>query len=476
MLGRNFVSSNCVFAITKCDGLRDEKCEELKNSLRRACEGSKLMIGKDQIVCVGDYHDPEKNAVWVEKLMDTVGDNVDYNADKKDYTYFKPMMDEMLRCANQLQDGMDSHAYQSAKPCELYLPLKKALYEAELRLESKLDAECISTQKIVASEFAKVFDGIDKKHKRKKKFFFFNKSFSELEEDRDVIEAACVKCLKDKSSGKTLFISNVGKNLTTGEERKRLCENHDNMLQMCVTSEDAVVSKQEQMMYINDSARFYLDARVKNMLPLPANVHANEKAIAGLIATEFEGFFLGALAGNAQLEKAQLRSSSIAPVLREAGAKRGGAMNAATVIAMADLLDGKPDILQSAVSLFVKDPEKVGAIVSAGCGAAAVAIAVVAVAKKGIAAYNENIRAQNAVGEAWKYALLNAVEEQKNSCLDSFHQAGEKLLEHIEDVHRKRKGIDDEHRRIAAAEYAISDIRALVNQISDKYASALEAR
>ena len=124
----------------------------------------------------------------------------------------------------------------------------------------------------------------------------------------------------------------------------------------------------------------------------------------------------------------------------------------------------------------MKDPEKVGAIVSAGCGAAAVAIAVVAVAKKGIAAYNENIRAQNAVGEAWKYALLNAVEEQKNSCLDSFHQAGEKLLEHIEDVHRKRKGIDDEHRRIAAAEYAISDIRALVNQISDKYASALEAR
>ena len=476
LLGLNFSPTNCVFAITKCEDVDEEECEELRVTLSSVCKERQLKIGLNQIVCVGDYDPPSKHAIWVDKLMDTVGDNVDYNADKKDYTYFKPMLEEMLRCTKRLEEQMDTLEYRSESSSPLYLPLKKALEEAESRLENKMDLECENTQKIVSKAFAKAFDGIDNKQKKKKKLLFFNKSFSDLERDRDVIEQVCLKCLKDEMSGKSLFITNVGKSLTNGEERKRLCEVHNNMSLQCVSSDSMVVTAEQRMQYINESARFYLDASVQNLPMLAPELHVEEKAIAGLIATEFEGFFLGSLAGDMQLEKVQIRSSSVAPALKHVAATKNKNWNPATIITMADLLDGKPDILESVVSLFVKDSEKVGDIVSAGCGAAAVAIAVVAASKKGIAAYNESVRAQNTVGEAWKYALLNAVEEQKNSCLDSFHQAGEKLLEHLDEVHRMREHIGDIQRRITEARYAISDIRSLVNQINDKYAASLEAR
>lgn len=476
LLGNNFVPTNCVFAITKCDGLDEVDCKELRISLNKVCEDNHLKIGMNQIVCVGDYDQPEDNKKWVELLLDTIGDNIDYTADKKDYTYFAPMIEEMLSCANKLDEQLSSLEFRSETSSPLYQPLKEALNIAELQLEKKLDLECDKTKRTVASNFATAFDAVDNKHKKSKKFFFFDKSFADKERDRDVIEQVCVKCLRAENSSKTLFITNVGKNLSTGEERTRLCNAHNDLYLQCADDKQTMVTAEQRMRLINESARFYLDATIEK-LPAPVgNIQPDAKVLARLIATEFEGFYIGSLRGDVRLEDVPIRSSSVTPVLKSVAATRGSGLSAAKIITMADLLDGKPDILQSAVSLFVKDSEKVAEIVSAGCGAAAVAIAVVATAKKGISFYNENIRAQNAIGEAWKNALLNAVEEQKNSCLDSFHQASEKLLEHIEQVHRIRNRIGDKQQRITEAKYAISDIRYLVNTINDKYAYAVEAR
>lgn len=475
MLGKNFISKNCVFAITKCDGLDDDDCEELRNSLRTACMDNQLEIGINQIVCVGDYGNAEDNLQWIEQLLDTVGDNIDYTADKKEYTYFKPMTNEMLGCARELASQLDTLEFDTKSSSPIYVPLKDALDKAESELEKKLETLCEQTKKDVAIEFAEAFDAVDNRHKRKKVFFFFEKTFSQKERDRDAIEKACIGCLKAPNSKESRFIVNVRNSLAAGDERARLCAAHDAKYAQCVTGDMAMVTPEQQRALINGSARFYLDAGVKNLPEAVGGAVPENKAIAQLIALEFEGFFIGALGGKVRMDDMALRSGSVTPVLKAVTAKWTG-MDAAKVITMADLLDGKPDILNGVVSLFIKDAEVAAKVVSTGCCAAAIAVAVVAVAKKGISFYNEDVRAQNAVGEAWKNALMNAVEEQKNSCLDSFHLAGEKLLEHVDQVHRTREHIADTQRRIAEAKYAVSDIRDLVDTINDKYARTLESK
>ena len=161
-----------------------------------------------------------------------------------------------------------------------------------------------------------------------------------------------------------------------------------------------MVTPEQQRALINGSARFYLDAGVKNLPEAVGGAVPENKAIAQLIALEFEGFFIGALGGKVRMDDMALRSGSVTPVLKAVTAKWTG-MDAAKVITMADLLDGKPDILNGVVSLFIKDAEVAAKVVSTGCCAAAIAVAVVAVAKKGISFYNEDVRAQNAVGEAF---------------------------------------------------------------------------
>ena len=429
-LGRNFNPNNCVFAITKTEGASAERCSQLRDSLRTACEAAGLKVGNGRIVCTGNFRDPKNNDPWIETLLDAAGDSIDYTAEKKDYIYFQPMLTEMWECAQQLQKQVELAQFKATSSSHIYEPLKKALEDAESHLGKALDEVCDSTKKEVSKQFVAAFDAVDAKHKKNKKWFFLEKKYAEIEQDRQVLERACMRCLTDPNSGKSVFVKKAGEMLNHGAERTRLLTAHDEQYEKCIGGQLAELNER-QMQVVNDSARFFLDPAMKS-IPHLSDVHQPElSAIANLIATEFEGFYIGMLGGDVRIDSVPLRVTSMGTIMREAKQTRRGT-TAAAFLTMADLLDGKADILEGAVSLFVNDPAKVGAVVSAGCTAAAAAIAVVVAARKGIAVYNHQIRSQNAVGEAWRYALLNAVDEQKNDCLDSFREAGEKLLNYVD--------------------------------------------
>lgn len=471
ILGKNFVPENCIFTITKCDGLDEKQCNELKESLKEICIDSDIVTGSDQIVCTGEHSNDTLNDKWKQELFDAIGNKIDYNAAKKSYLYYRPMVDEMCACADMIKDSLNVAKISADTNSPIYDELKKALEKTEMRLEEKLNEQCLIAQNTVSKKFAKVYDNIDNKYKKSKKLLFLNKSYYELDSDRRYIESQVKECLF-VSSKRSVFIDNVCNNLAAGENAKLLCETHTDLLTNSINGEIATTDIEKRTGLTNETLRFYLDPSVKNLPAFPDNCTPDTNSITNLISTEMEAFFLGSLKGNIHPDKLEIKTSGVSAALKSASYLPKSDNTLFKAVTLLDLLDGKSDMLTSMISVFSAGSTAATAA-SVACGVVAIAGIVAIAAKKGIDIYNANMSAVNSVGETWNFALMHAVEEEKNNCLDIFHDAADNLLDYVQQVHRERMGIGDAERRINEARYAVADIEKLADTLNDKYADVL---
>ncbi|MBQ3007162.1 MAG: hypothetical protein IJD78_06335 [Clostridia bacterium] len=477
ILGKNFVPGNCIFAITKCDGLDDVQCSELKESLKEICLDSEIAIASDQIICTGEYRNAEMNDKWKQEIVDAIGSRIDYNAAKKSYLYYRPMVDELCECANMIDDSLNTAKISTYSDSPIYDELKASLEKTEEILERKLDEQCSYAQKTVSDKFAEVYGGIDDKYKKSKKLLVFNKSYSELADDRRYIEEQVKECLFDENKN-SVFRAKVFENLCSKEKVNLLCETHTDLMNGGIEGEIAEKDAQKCVEMTNETLRFYLDPSIKNLPAFPDNRTPDKKLLADLISNEMEAFFLGSFKGNINPDKLGIKTSGVAVALKSATYLPKSNNPLLKAVTMLDLLDGKSDMLASMMSVFNKGSAAAGEATAAGaasvaCGVVAIAGIVAIAAKKSVDIYNANISAVNEIGETWNHALMHAVEEEKNNCLDVFHAAADNLLDYVQQVHRERMGIGDTERRINEAKYAVADIKKLANTLNDKYADVL---
>lgn len=482
MLGENFNPRNCIFAISKCDTKDADQSAETQESLYAICKEKGLNIDKNQIVCTGEYRKEEQNEAWKNKLLEAVDTYVDFESAQKTYRYYKPMMDEILTCADQLEISLRNVQIDNETLPDIYGLLKDALDAEENRFEEKLSAACNNAQAIVRDNFRVAYGQIDKSHKKTKKFIFFQKSYEELYDDRAAIRKECEKCLI--SGNRSVLMAKYAD--VVANDKPRLAQTYNDHLLNCVpggkensnllpqqitsdAKQTALQLKPAQIQAENNRLiREYIDPLAK-IAPTHDRLFFPEKtAVAQVIGTEFSAMFDGMLLGQVNISNIPIRTSGVYSTMSAISATHTPNTSVAKAITLLDLLDGKADILESAVSVFTDGSD---AEISAACGAVGIAIAVVAVAKKGLDLYNANVLAQNALGAAWENALMNAVEEQKNVCLDNFNEAKKAFLEYIVRVHRVKRGIDEQQQRVASASYAVSNIKQLAARFDDRYAA-----
>lgn len=472
-LGKNFTPHNCVFAVTSCDGLSEQACNELVQTLISSCHDCGLPINEEQIICTGEYRTEQENSVWKEKLTNAIDSYLDFRSAQKAYYYFLPMMEEIQSQADQLKDAIDTTAFTTQDEALLYAHLKKALKAEEKKLECFLDDACACAQEKVADRFAVEYGKIPGKYKTNKKLLLFNKRYEEIAEARKYVRQRALATLTNSESGKSELIHQVCVNLPTSAFYAS-AENHPTLL-LGSTEEGTQLTAEERkdnLSLCNQTIRSYLDSKA----PRVSNTQFPETKIAPIIANEFSISFLSMLIGNLDPSELPLRTEGIQATMKAIQKKAPRKTNIASAIALVDMLDGKSDIMRSVVNVFVSNAEKAAEVASIASGWAIVAVATVAVAKKGLDAYNQVIANQNAVGETWEYALKNAIEEQKHNTLDSFREAADKLLAHVQRTHEIRMQIDEQSCRITDAKYALADITGLLNSFYDKYADMVETR
>lgn len=472
-LGKNFTPHNCIFAITSCDGLSEEACIEQVETLIKACEDCGIGIQKEQIVCTGEYRTEEENALWKERLIDGIDRYLDYSSAKKEYLYFRPMMDEIVEQARQMGALLEIIQCTSDDDSPLYPELKKALKKAEDNMEIYLETASVDAQQAIADRFARTYGQIPDKHKKSKKFLLFNKRYEEIVEDRSYIRKKALATLKNPKTGDSELVYQIAQKLHSSSYYLE-AQQHPQLL-ASVGGEIAQKTQaeiQERAVLCNTAVRAYLDSSA----PMVTLDDVSLNHMSNVVANEFNTYFLSAVVGNLDLSKVPLRTEGIQATM--ARLEKIGKRQTSIVpfVGLADLLDGKCDIIQVVTNAFVSDPKKAAEIASVAGGYAVIAIAAVALAKKGLDMYNQSVTRQNAIGEAWEYALRNAVEEQKNNLIDSFREAADNLLEHVQRVHHERNGTDAMRSRIVAAKYALADITALSNSFNDKYAATLATR
>lgn len=467
MLGKNFNPRNCIFVISKCDTKSEQQCHDMKDSLHAICAENGVTIEKQQVVCVGEYPDEQNMDSWKERLLDAIEVHFDYNAAQKDYRYFRPMIDEILECAERVGRALSGVEVELDSLPPVYEELKIALDEAEANFEKQLNIACAEAKQQVLKNFEKAYAKIESKHKSNKKFLIINKKYEEIRESQRIIEENSKACLQagDRSVLISVYSDKVG------SKKQELQEGYNALLLECNQNKTELLPVKELQAESNKAIRYYLDVR-EDVLPVHATAyHPDTASLAKMMAMEFSTFFNGMLIGNVDLSAVPIRTAGAYSSMNTAIMRGNHGTSIAKAITLIDLLDGKSDILQSVVSLFVKEGAE--AAVSAACGVAGVAIAVVAAGKKGLDFYNDSIKAQNAVGEAWEKALMNAVEEQKNSCLDSFHDAAQEVLKYVCRVHNARKHVGEQQQRVAAATYAIADIKQIAARFDDRYAMTI---
>ena len=467
ILGKNFNPRNCIFAISKCDTKSEQQCQDMKDSLHAICVENGVAIEKQQVVCVGEYLDEQSRKKWKESLLDAIEAHFDYNAAQKDYRYFRPMIDEILECADRVSRALSSVEVKLDSLPPIYEELKIALDEAEAAFEEQLNIACAEAKQQVLKNFEKAYAKIDSKHKSNKKFLIINKKYEEIRESQRIIEENSKACLQ--SGDRSVLISAYSNKV--GSKKQELQEGYNALLLECNKNKTELLPVKDIQAESNKEIRKYLDVRAPFTPVHEATYYPDTTSIAKVIAMEFSTFFDGMLVGNVDFSAVPIRTAGVYSSMNAAIMRGNHGTSLAKAITLIDLLDGKSDILQSVVSLFVKEGAE--AAVSAACGVAGVAIAVVAAGKKGLDFYNDSIKAQNAVGEAWEKALMNAVEEQKNSCLDSFHDAAQEVLKYVCRVHKARMNVGEQQQRVAAATYAIADIKQIAAHFDDCYAMTI---
>lgn len=335
-----------------------------------------------------------------------------------------------------------------------------------------MNTACTAAKLEVEKRFRDVYGDIPGKYKTNKRLLFFNKKYETVAADRNYIREKALETLRDPSSGSSELIHQVQAALPTSSFHKK-AEAHP--LLLTGREENTAMSieeQQKQVMLCNQVVRGYLDSNA----PRVESVKCDDSRAVEIVTNEFNTYFLSVLVGNMDPKAVPLRTGALqksVDALRKKGSRK---MDLASTIALVDLLDGKAEIMQTVTNLFVKDAEKAAVIASAAAGWAVVAVAAVAVAKQGLDLYNQVIDNQNAIGETWEYALINALEEQRNNILDSYREAADKMLEHVQRVHEVRVGVVAERSRITDAKYALANIAAFSNSFHDQYAYILEKR
>lgn len=471
ILGENFTPQNCIFAISKCDTKLQQEVLELKEELLSICKEKRLNIGTDQVVCVGEYIQAEKNELWKKEILNAIESHVDFNASLKEYRYYKPMVREILDCADRIGKAITAIEVKYLDTIPLYEELEKALLAEGKAFEERLETACKDAKKKVRKEFADAYETIPNKHKSKKKFFFLEKKYGEIVKSQDYIEEKSHACLKE--NGKSVLCSVYQQ---TGEVwRKGLPQEYKELLLSGIKTEieangaDEIMEKAHGLLW--EAMEKYFDKRT-----LPDPIHDgkesiyDKKTIAAIVAKEFAAFFDGALINGVNTDSIPIRTAGVAATMNAIRGKRNFKTDIVKVIGLIDLLDGKSDILEAMVGVFYSGGK---ALVSKASGIAAIAIAVVSLGKGCLDYYNGTVRANVALGEAWERALMNAVEEQKNACLDAFEEASQKLLDYISDVHRSRYKLAASEQRIHAATYAVANVKYLMTHFDDRYARSI---
>lgn len=472
MLGKNFSPHNCIFAITSCDGISEQNCSEMVETLLTSCDECGLTIHKRQIVCTGEYRTKEENQRWHSEIVDAIENYLDYNSAKKTYDYFLPMIEEIETHATRLRTVLDAKALTAGEQAPHYALLKEALEQSEKELEQFMDTACTKAKQEVAERFQTAYGNIPGKYKTSKRMLFFNKKYETIAADRNYVREQALETLRNPSSDSSELIHQVQAALPASSFHKN-AESHP--LLLTGREENTAMSieeQQKQVMLCNQVVRGYLDSNV----PRIESVKCGDLRAVQIVTNEFNTYFLSMLVGNIDPKAVPLRTGGLQKSVDALQKKGSRKIDLASTIALVDLLDGKSDIMQTVTNLFVKDAEKAAVVASAAAGWAVVAVAAVAVAKKGLDLYNQVVDNQNAIGETWEYALMNAVEEQRNNILDSYREAADKMLEHVQRVHEERMGVDAERSRIMDAKYALANIAAISNSFHDQYADILEKR
>lgn len=475
MLGEKFDPSNCVFAITKGDTSTAEEQAETKESLLQVCRECGLDILSDQVVSTGIYQTDEENDVWMENLFDAIGREglLNYESTKREHLFYKPMVDEMLFCAQKLENSLNVYKNIEQTPNPLYDELKKALSEMGIYLEREMNVVCAEVKKEAKKNFVEKskHDKELKKHIKIKKFLVLKKSYAQEYEDKEAIARVCNDCLTTASQ-KSLFVERATQRL--------LSESNKDMIKdkfvLCIngTNENNTQNSEtvdEDQKLLNEYVKYALISRNGNLPSYPDNGVLCEAISASMYAS-----FCNILQTRFDCETLDIKTNNIKSALASAEKIKAKGGEATAALGAFDLLDGKADIIDGIISLFIEGGEIAAETTAIINAVAAAAIVVAVAAKKGINYYNANVERKKVILEAWENSLLNAVDEQKNNWLDIYDEACKNLLDHIQKLHNKRNNLGETQQRIANAQYAIADIRDLANRLNDQYADKLEEK
>ncbi|MBQ6936680.1 MAG: hypothetical protein IJN49_09060 [Clostridia bacterium] len=479
LLNNNFNLSNLVFAITKCDTASIGNKEEMVTSLIEACEDSGLPISKNNIVTTGLYKDDAENEKWIQEFADVINTEgvLDFDSARRNYLYYRPMVDEMLYCAEVLEKELEIKSISTETESPIYQELKNTLEKKEEELDDLLSDAVKTAQKRAEDKFASESEKIDKKHLKSKKFLLFNKNYKDNYEDRQAISKVCSECLID-SNGKSFFIEEVRKKVMEPNIKDSLVQNFNTPL-LPANEEQEQISNNEYNIVMNQYVSYYLvstdfNKPVESKIYTPDIAEISETTAIGLYGTFFSALFAPQDLDK-KLKEINIKASSIPIAIKSAHLATPNPL--LTTFGLVDMLDGKSDIITAIVTAFSKKGTEAAAIASTTStilGVASVAIVVAMLTKTGINIYNATVDEQKKILEAWEKALKNSIEEQKNECLDLFHDASQKLLDHVQNIHSKRMHIGDTQERLINAKYAIQDIKYLANKFNDNYAVTLE--
>lgn len=472
LLGENFNPSNCIFAVTKGDTATLKEQDETKATLLDVCCECGLNVSSDRVISTGIYQSKEKNEAWMEKLFDAVNRDglLDYEATKRSYMYYKPMVDEMLACADELEKAL-SVKKALADESPIYDDLKKSLKEMENYFGKELEAVCSEVKGIAKRNLAdKSRDDKNlKKHLKVKRFLVLKKSYAQELDDKEAIAAVCRDCLLS-DDGSALFIKKSFERLSDDTNRKMLADKFDCVVNYLPDNEEKAEENDKLM---NEYICHHLVSRDCSLPAFPDGKTPDTKAVSEAISAAMYASFCNALREPVELESVEFKTDGIAEAINTAEEIKVKGGNAAAAIGVLDLVDGKADIVNSIVSLFTKSAEGAASAASTVTGIVSAAVIVAFAAKKAVNIYNVDVERRKILLNAWEHSLMNAVDEQKNNCQDIFHDACEKLLEHVQKIHRQRNHIGETQQRIANAKYAIADVRYLADKINDQYADKL---
>lgn len=482
----NFDLKSLVFAITKCDTASEAARNEMISSLVEACKEAGLGISQNQVVATGLYNSIEENDSWKELLIDIINSEgvLNYNSTKREYLYYMPMIEEMLKCTDTLEKALENKTVKTESISPIYNALKTELEKREIELEKSLSIASKAAQQAAVKKFQEESKNIPAANLRTKKLLLFHKSYHEINNDKAIISNVCRRCLGENEND-SFFITEVKNQLNTPEYKEALITQFNEALppvaEIAQLNEDKDdYSKQsEYNKLINCHMTHYLVPTNSNA-PLPTEgPEIGVKEVSSAIAVAMQSAFCNALFYPENLKKVQeydIKTTSINRAIKSAQNTNNKKIPAMGIVGMLDLLDGKSDIANAIATVFSSSTATAAEIASTAStvlGVASIAIVVAMAANEAIHIYNAVIDDQKLVLEAWERAMRNAIEEQKNDCLDLFHDAGEKLLEHVQSIHRKRNHIDDTETRLINAKYAIADIRKIADKFKDQYASTI---